>query len=129
MNQCKILLIFLFISLVGALLLNVAIKSVPTQRDFDGIPLSSRNIHLSKKERKLIKFFSNELLEAKKNFQQEKKINIEEIIKKVSEEKIAIEYLEHLNPHTLKKTKLEDNISWLAGAIRCGETRLIDHVF
>ena len=25
--------------------LNVAIKSIPTQRDFDGIPLSSRNVH------------------------------------------------------------------------------------
>ena len=38
--------------------LNVAIKSIPTQRDFDGIPLSSRNVHLSKNERKLINFFS-----------------------------------------------------------------------
>ena len=53
--------------------LNVAIKSIPTQRDFDGIPLSSRNVHLSKNERKLISFFSSELLEAKKYFQQEKK--------------------------------------------------------
>ena len=48
--------------------LNVAIKSIPTQRDFDGIPLSSRNINLSKDERKLIRFFSSELLEAKKIF-------------------------------------------------------------
>ncbi len=109
--------------------LNVAIKSIPTQRDFDGIPLSSRNVHLSKNERKLIRFFSNELLEAKKNFQQEKKINLKEIIKKLSAKKIAIEYLEHLHPHTLQKTRVEDNISLLAGAIRCGETRLIDHVF
>jgi len=37
--------------------LNVAIKSIPTERDFDGIPLSSRNVNLSKNERKLIKFF------------------------------------------------------------------------
>ena len=47
--------------------LNVAIKSIPTQRDFDGIPLSSRNVHLSKDERKLIRIFSSELLKAKKN--------------------------------------------------------------
>ena len=109
--------------------LNVAIKSIPTQRDFDGIPLSSRNVHLSKNERKLIRFFSSELLEAKKNFQKDKKINLNEIIKKLSAKKISIEYLEHLHPHTLQKAKLEDNISLLAGAIRCGETRLIDHVF
>jgi len=109
--------------------LNVAIKSIPTQRDFDGIPLSSRNVHLSKNERKLIRFFSSELLKAKKNFQQGKNINLNEIIKKLSAKKISIEYLEHLHPHTLQKARIEDNISLLAGAIRCGETRLIDHVF
>ena len=70
--------------------LNVAIKSIPTQRDFDGIPLSSRNVHLSKNERRLIRFFSSELLEAKKIFQQEKKINLNEIIKKLSAKKISI---------------------------------------
>ena len=53
--------------------LNVAIKAIPTVRDFDGIPLSSRNVHLSKNERKLTRFFSSELLEAKKIFQQEKR--------------------------------------------------------
>ncbi|KGF92078.1 bifunctional pantoate--beta-alanine ligase/(d)CMP kinase [Prochlorococcus marinus] len=109
--------------------LNVTIKSIPTQRDFDGIPLSSRNLHLSKNERKLIRFFSKELLLAKKTFQEEKKISVKEIIKKLSAKKISIEYLEHLHPHTLQKARIEDNISLLAGAIRCGETRLIDHVF
>nr|WP_075488389.1 bifunctional pantoate--beta-alanine ligase/(d)CMP kinase [Prochlorococcus marinus] len=115
--------------LVSSEKLNVSIKSIPTQRDFDGIPLSSRNIHLSKNERKLIRFFSNELLEAKKIFEQEKKINLKKIIERLSEEKISIEYLEHLHPHTLQQSSAEDNISLLAGAIRCGETRLIDHVF
>ncbi|ABB50743.1 cytidylate kinase [Prochlorococcus marinus str. MIT 9312] len=109
--------------------LDVAIKSIPTQRDFDGIPLSSRNVHLSNNERKLIRFFSHELLVAKENFQQEKKINLKEIIQKLSAQKISIEYLEHLHPYTLQESKVEDNISILAGAIRCGETRLIDHVF
>lgn len=109
--------------------LNIAIKSIPTQRDFDGIPLSSRNTHLSKNERKLIRFFSNELLIAKNKFKQEKKINLKEIIKKLKAEKISIEYLEHLHPYTLQNLEIEDNISILAGAIRCGETRLIDHVF
>jgi len=109
--------------------LNIAIKSIPTQRDFDGIPLSSRNVHLSKKERKLMRFFSNELLRAKRNFKEESKINLKEIIQKLSAKKILIEYLEHLNPYTLQTLGDEDNISILAGAIRCGETRLIDHIF
>ena len=109
--------------------LNIKIKSIPTQRDFDGIPLSSRNVHLSENERKLIRFFSNELLKAKNNFKQEKKINLKKIIKKLTAEKISIEYLEHLHPYTLQNLEVKDNISILAGAIRCGETRLIDHVF
>jgi pantoate ligase/cytidylate kinase len=76
-----------------------------------------------------MRLFSSELLEAKKIFQQEKKINLQEINRKLSAKKISIEYLEHLHPHTLHKARFEDNISLLAGAIRCGETRLIDHVF
>ena len=47
-------------------------------------------MHLSKNERKLIRFFSNELLEAKNNFQQEKNINLNEIIKKLSAKSISI---------------------------------------
>ncbi len=109
--------------------LNVNIISIPTQRDSDGIPLSSRNVHLSNKERKLIRFFSNELLIAKNNFKKEKKINLKEIIQKLSAEKILIEYLDHLHPYTLQNLGADDNISILAGAIRCGKTRLIDHVF
>ena len=109
--------------------LNINVKSIPTQRDFDGIPLSSRNIHLSKNERKLIRLFSNELFLAKKYFTKRKKINLNEITKKLESKNILIEYLEHLHPYNLKKATSKDNISILAGAIRCGETRLIDHVF
>ena len=42
-------------NLISEKKLNINIKSIPTQRDFDGIPLSSRNIRLSKNERELIR--------------------------------------------------------------------------
>ena len=109
--------------------LNINIKSIPTQRDFDGIPLSSRNNLLSKSERELVKYFSEQLFLAKKIFKKDKKINLEKITKKLKKEKIVIEYLEHLHPYSLKKAGEKDNISILAGAIKCGKTRLIDHVF
>ena len=109
--------------------LKVNIKSVPTQRDYDGIPLSSRNTHLSRSERKLIKIFSNELLLIKESFKKEKKINLRQITQKLESKQISIEYLEHLHAFNLKKASPKDNISILAGAIICGETRLIDHVF
>ncbi len=116
-------------NLISEKKLNIHIKSIPTQRDFDGIPLSSRNILLSKKERKLIRLFSNELLIAKNIFKKEKKINLKHMTKKLESENISIEYLEHLHPYNLQKATSKDNISILAGAIKCGEIRLIDHVF
>ena len=109
--------------------LNTTIISIPTQRDFDGVPFSSRNKLLSKSERKILKFFSNELLYTKNVFKKNKKINLKEITQKLESENITIEYLKHLNPYNFKKVNAKDNISILAGAIKCGKTRLIDHVF
>ena len=109
--------------------LNIVVKSIPTQRDFDGIPLSSRNKRLSSKERQCIRLFTNELNLAKKLFKQKKKINLKKLIKKLESQNILIEYIEHLHPYNLKEPNAKDNISILAGAIKCGETRLIDHVF
>ena len=116
-------------NLISEKKLNIHIKSIPTQRDFDGIPLSSRNIRLSKNERELIRLFSNELFLAKNIFKQEKTINLKHITKKLESKNISIEYLEHLHPYNLQIATLKDNISILAGAIKCGHTRLIDHVF
>ena len=109
--------------------LNIKVKSISTHRDFDGIPFSSRNQRLSKSDRKLMRLFSNELSFAKRLFREGKQVNLEKIKKKLASKNIEIEYLEQLNPYNLQKVSLKDNISILAGAIRCSETRLIDHVF
>ncbi len=109
--------------------LNIDIVSIPTQRDYDGVPFSSRNKLLSKDERKILQLFSNEILKAKKIFKKVKRINLKKITEKLESKNISIEYLEHLNPYNLTKSQEEDNFSILAGAIKCGKTRLIDHVF
>lgn len=108
---------------------NIKIIPVPTERDSDGVPFSSRNKHLSKNERKTLKLFSNELENAKIIFKKDKKIDLKQLTKKLKSKNISIEYLEHLHPYSLKKVQSNDNISILAGAIKCGKTRLIDHVF
>ena len=108
---------------------NIKIIPVPTQRDSDGVPFSSRNKHLSKNERKTLKLFSNELENAKIIFKKDKKIDLKQLTNKLKSKNISIEYLEHLHPYSLKKVQANDNISILAGAIKCGKTRLIDHVF
>ena len=109
--------------------MKINIVSVPTQRDSDGVPFSSRNKLLSKDERKILKLFSNELGHAKNIFKKNKKIDLRKLKNKLESKKISVEYLEHLHPYSLKKVQAEDNISILAGAIKCGKTRLIDHVF
>jgi len=109
--------------------IKVAIKSIKTQRDKDGVPFSSRNNLLTKNDREKLKSFSNELVNSKLIFNQTKKISLEKIIKRITEKDIKIEYLEHVNAFNLKKSTSETNITMLAGAIICGNTRLIDHIF
>jgi len=109
--------------------IKVAIKSIDTQRDIDGIPFSSRNNLLTKNDRDKLKLFSTELFQAKQIFNQTKTISFEKIIKRLKSKDIKVEYLEHVNAFNLKKSTSEMNITMLAGAIICGSTRLIDHVF
>jgi len=109
--------------------IQVAIKSIDTQRDIDGIPFSSRNNLLLKNEREKLKLFSEELFQAKQIFNQTKTISLKKIMKKLKEKNIKVEYLEHVNAFNLKRSTSEMNITMLAGAIICGNTRLIDHIF
>ena len=115
--------------MVKKLKLNIKFKSIETVRDFDGVPLSSRNNFLSQSEREMMKLFSQELLNIQKIFPEEKKSEIYKMISKLKKSNLSFEYLELVNAFNLEKTTSITNISLLAGAIICGETRLIDHVF
>ncbi len=109
--------------------IKVEIKSINTQRDVDGVPFSSRNNLLLRNDRNKLKAFSKELFNTKRIFNQTKKINLEHISKKLSAMDIKIEYLKHVDAFNLQRSTSETNISMLAGAIICGDIRLIDHVF
>ncbi len=109
--------------------IKITTKSIDTQRDENGVPFSSRNSILSEEDRNKLTFFSKELQNAKITFDQTKKINLKKIIKNLENININIEYLEHVNAFNLKRFVSQENITMLAGAIKCGNTRLIDHVF
>jgi len=109
--------------------ISVVIKSIDTQRDIDGVPFSSRNNLLLKDDREKLKLFSAELFRNKQIFNQTKSINLKKIIKKLKDKGVKIEYLKHVNAFNLKRITSEINITMLAGAIICGNTRLIDHIF
>ena len=76
--------------------IRVAIKSIATQRDIDGVPFSSRNNLLTKNDRGKLKEFSNELVNSKQIYNQTKKINVKKIIKRIKEKDIQIEYIQQL---------------------------------
>ena len=116
-------------NMVKKLNLKVEIKSINTQRDEDGVPFSSRNNLLTTSERKDLQFFSKELKKAKKNFLLNKVINLEEINNSFKKKNLKVEYLQHLSAFSLNESIDKENITILAGAILCGSTRLIDHVF
>ena len=116
-------------NMIKKLNLKVEIKSINTQRDVDGIPYSSRNNLLTTSERKDLQFFSKELKKAKKNFLINKVINLEEISNSFQNKNLKVEYLQHLSAFSLNESVDKENITILAGAILCGSTRLIDHVF
>ena len=109
--------------------IKVAIKSIDTQRDIDGIPFSSRNNLLLNNDREKLKLFSAELSYSKQIFNQTKTISLKKIITRLKSKAIKVEYLEHVNAFNLKRSTSETNITMLAGAIICGSTRLIDHIF
>ena len=116
-------------NMIKKLNLKVEIKSINTQRDTDGVPFSSRNNLLTTSERKDLQFFSKELKKAKKNFLLHKVINLEEINNSFKKKNLKVEYLQHLSAFSLNESIDKENITILAGAILCGSTRLIDHVF
>ena len=116
-------------NMIKKLNLKVEIKSINTQRDADGVPFSSRNNLLTTSERKDLQFFSKELKKAKKNFLVNKVINLGEINNSFKKKNLKVEYLQHLSAFSLNESIDKENITILAGAILCGSTRLIDHVF
>ena len=115
--------------MISRMNLDIVINSVQTVREPEGFPYSSRNSLLSLEEREKLKLFSSVLYSAKKNFPKECFINTNEISNKLEKNNIHVEYLKHVNPYSLKNCSSSDNITMLAGAIKCGNTRLIDHIF
>ena len=116
-------------NMIKELNLKVEINSITTQRDLDGVPFSSRNNLLTNSERKDLRLFSEELKKVKKDFMVNKVINLKEINNSFKNKSLKVEYLQHLSAFSLDESIDKENITILAGAILCGRTRLIDHVF
>ena len=110
--------------LVADLDLDVAVKGVPTVRESDGLALSSRNQYLSSADRARAAALPAELCRADPSSDPETSVR-----QSLAEAGLEVEYVERVDPFTLQPCGSEKAISLLAAAVRCGTTRLIDHVF
>ena len=115
--------------LIQDLNINIKIINVPTVRDSDGLPISSRNKYLSISEREKATFLPKTLENIAENYKKTGKINLKEIKYSLKQHDLTVEYLQVVDTETLQLIDNPKHLSLLGAAIKIGQTRLIDHTF
>ena len=116
-------------SLVKNLNLNLKIESLPTQREDDGLAMSTRNQYLSDSDRERAPHFYSVLCDARdsilrgNSFPEAKKDAIKTLGKS-----FEVEYLEVLDANNLTQIETKTTEIIIISAIRFGGTRLIDNL-
>ena len=115
--------------------LNLPIKviSIPIVREKDGLAMSSRNIRLSKKARKIAPLIYKGLTRARDEFKKNNKVITKKIIKNLrtyysSKNITCIEYIKIINPKDLSYPLTPDTKDYILVAIKLGSIRLIDNL-
>lgn len=113
---------------------DLALHSVATYREPDGLAMSSRNLRLNPQQRQHANVFYNALLQAKKNLQDGKKVSevkhiVSEIVGEASDVKLEyFEVADSINLNVLEFVNgTEKPILCIAGYV--GDIRLIDNMF
>lgn len=116
-------------TLVNNLSLNLKIESIPTQREDDGLAMSTRNQYLSDSDRERAPHFYSVLCGARdsilrgNSFPEAKKDAIKTLGKS-----FEVEYLEVLDANNLTQIETKTTEVIIISAIRFGGTRLIDNL-
>ncbi len=113
---------------------NVALHSVETLRETDGLALSSRNLRLNTQERKKAVVFYKGLLQARAALKEGNKIEVVKAKLKANIEQYPDVRLEYFELADSKNLNLLDNVESSEHPIMCiagyvGEVRLIDNMF
>ena len=116
-------------SLVKNLNLSINIQSMPTQREQDGLAMSTRNQYLSDSNREIAPLFYSALKDAKNEILEGKTISdaIKDTKNKLSKS-FEVEYLEVLDANNLTQIETKTSEIIIISAIRFGGTRLIDNL-
>ncbi|MCE2788224.1 MAG: pantoate--beta-alanine ligase [Bacteroidota bacterium] len=122
-QQCMIIK-----SLVELEHIPVSLVFCPTQREPDGLAMSSRNRRLSPENREQAIVISRTLFEMKDNYRFEQKQELLESCRARLSKSLQMEYLDIVNARTLMplQSAAESAVALFAG--RCGEVRLIDNM-
>ena len=116
-------------TLVSNLSLNLKIESIPTQREDDGLAMSTRNQYLSDLDRERAPHFYSVLCDARdsilrgNSLPEAKKDAIKTLGKS-----FEVEYLEVLDANNLTQIETKTTEIIIISAIRFGGTRLIDNL-
>jgi len=118
--------------LVDDLNLSVAILVRPTVRDRDGLAMSSRNVYLSRDERRIAPLLSQALHAGRQMIEggMSDVAAIERTMRQTIEQAPAIhvEYLAVCDPDSLEPLSAAADRAVLLGAVRIGSIRLIDNL-
>ena len=120
---------------VADLGLTVQVEGCPTQREADGLALSSRNRYLDAEQRhraaalpRILTAAAQELNgpgAAGRNLTAAASL----VRQRLEQGQLVVDYVEATDAHSLQPRTQLAGLTLLAAATRCGPTRLIDHVF
>jgi pantoate--beta-alanine ligase len=117
--------------LVADLDLAVEVVGIPTQRDADGVALSSRNAYLSDEDRRVARMLPRALGDAARSIQRGEDVAgvLEAAVKRLQAGGFdSVDYVEFRSADTLQLMERLVGAARLLAAARIGSTRLIDNV-
>jgi pantoate--beta-alanine ligase len=118
--------------LVADLNLPVEVVVCPTVREEDGLALSSRNARLAAAERREALALYRALARGRaliRGGERAAMVLLEAMYEELeAHEAVEVDYLQIVDPDALQDVEWIDDVVLLAGAVRVGETRLIDNL-
>ncbi|MDA8186957.1 MAG: pantoate--beta-alanine ligase [Dehalococcoidales bacterium] len=118
--------------IVADLDMNLEVIVMPTEREEDGLAMSSRNVYLKAKEREAALVLSRSLAIARDKWSRGEKDaeRIREDMRKLieSEPLAKIDYVSIADASTLEELETLDKLALISLAVRIGNTRLIDNI-
>lgn len=118
--------------MVADLNMNLEIVVLPTIREKDGLPMSSRNTYLNPEERQAATILFKALTLAQERWKQGKKKAQDlrrEMITFIEKEPLTkIDYVSIADPETLEELTIINRPALVSLAVKIGKTRLIDNI-